>query len=73
MPRYYFEVTDGQRLVDPSGVDCANDQAAQKQAKVIATQIAADIPDQAGVRRVVVIDDEGREIAAIQIETTANQ
>lgn len=45
MPRYYFDLKDGHRLVDPSGVDCPNDEAAQKQAKVIAARIAADVPD----------------------------
>ena len=68
MPRYFFDVKDGHRLIDPSGVDCPNDEAAKKQAEVIARQIAADIPDRANVRRVAVIDDEGREVAAIAIQ-----
>lgn len=67
MPRYYFDVKNGHRLVDPAGIDCASDEEARKQGEAIASQIAADIPTRAGIRRVAVIDEEGREVAAIPV------
>ncbi len=44
MPRYYFDLKDGHRLVDPADVDCNGDDAAKEQAKIIARRIAADAP-----------------------------
>ena len=44
MPRYYFDVKNGHRLVDPAGVDCKGDDAARRQGKAIAEQIAVDVP-----------------------------
>ena len=66
MPRYFFEVQNGHRLVDPSGADCASDEEAIKQARLIAAQIAAAVPSSA-TRRVAVIDDEGREVGSVLI------
>ena len=40
--RYFFDVKNGHRLVDPSGLECRDDQEAIKAAKVIARQIAED-------------------------------
>jgi hypothetical protein len=70
MGHYFFEVQDGQRLPDPSGIDCPSDEAAVKQAKIIAAQIAADVPASAN-RRVAVIDERGREIASLTIGENA--
>jgi hypothetical protein len=66
MARYYFDVKNGHRLVDPAGVDCIGDDAAKRQGKAIARQIAADVP-QSQARHVAVRDDEGREVADIPI------
>jgi hypothetical protein len=66
MAHYFFEVQDGHRLTDPSGIECRTEEEAIKQAKVIAAQIAADVPASAN-RRVAVIDDRGREIASLTI------
>ena len=66
MPRYFFDVKNGHRLVDPAGVDCRSDEAAKEQGKVVAHQIAIDVP-KSEARRVAVVDDEGREIATIPI------
>jgi hypothetical protein len=71
MPRYFFDVKNGHRLIDPAGIDCASDDEAKKQAKAIATQIATDAPASAS-RRVAVVDDEGREIAAISVKDSAS-
>ena len=44
MPRYYFDVKNGHRLIDPSGLDCKDDEDASSKADVIAKQIANDAP-----------------------------
>jgi uncharacterized protein DUF6894 len=40
MPHYYFDIKDGHRLVDPSGSDLANDDAAIAKAKVLAIGVS---------------------------------
>jgi hypothetical protein len=66
MPRYYFDVKNGHRLIDPAGVECATDEEATKQAKLIAATIAGDSPASIK-RRVAVLDDQRREITAIKV------
>jgi Domain of unknown function (DUF6894) len=39
MPRYFFDVTNGNRLIDPTGLDCKDDSEALSTAKIIARQI----------------------------------
>jgi hypothetical protein len=67
MPRYFFDIVDGHQLVDPAGVDCVNDDAAERQAHAIANQIAMDIPARAVNRRVSVLNEDGREIVSIGV------
>jgi hypothetical protein len=43
MPHYYFDIQDGHRLVDPSGLDFKNDAAIAK-AKVVAIGVSLDKP-----------------------------
>jgi hypothetical protein len=38
MPKYYFDLVDGARLVDPFGLDCRDDHDANAKAKIIAKQ-----------------------------------
>jgi hypothetical protein len=66
MPRYYFDVKDGHRLIDPAGIDCANDAEATTRARFIADRIAEEAPASVK-RRVAVLDDQRREIAAINV------
>jgi hypothetical protein len=66
VPRYFFDIENGHRLVDPAGVDCASDSDAQKKGTFIAQQIAADNPSSAP-RRLAVMDDQGKEVAVISI------
>jgi hypothetical protein len=40
MPRYHFELTNGHRLPDPTGLECNSDQDARSKADLIACQIA---------------------------------
>ena len=74
MPRYYFDLTDGERLEDPSGLDCRDDQDANAKAKIIAKQIEEDIPT-APVKRYVEVLNEGRDKVAkvpVKTDTTDN-
>jgi len=65
MPRYHFEIVDGHTLPDPTGVDCADDEAAAKQAKAVADQIAEDLPGNKAKRHVNVTDDNGRKVVSV--------
>jgi hypothetical protein len=40
MPHYFFDIKNGHRLIDPTGLECRDDQEATAQATVIAAQIA---------------------------------
>jgi hypothetical protein len=40
--RYYFDVKNGHRLIDPAGLECGNDQEAIQAGEVIAQQIARE-------------------------------
>jgi hypothetical protein len=66
VPRYFFDVKNGHRLVDPAGVDCASDVEAMRHAEIIAKKIAVDVPKSIA-RRVAVIDNEGREVGTVRI------
>jgi hypothetical protein len=44
MPHYYFDIKDGHKLVDPSGLDFKNDAAAIEKARVIAIGVSLDKP-----------------------------
>ena len=66
MSRYFFDVKNGHRLVDPSGLDCRNDQEAIQNAIVIARQIAADAPPN-GPRHVSVLNSNREEVSKVPI------
>jgi len=55
MTNYFFEVKNGHSLVDPSGLDCADDGDAIDKATIIARQITEDV-GKSSVGKVVVID-----------------
>jgi hypothetical protein len=66
MPRYYFDIRNGHRLIDPAGLDCRDDRAAIQAGKVIAQQIAIDVqPTQA--RRIEILDSDRLSVATIAI------
>jgi hypothetical protein len=69
MSRYHFDVKNGHRLIDPSGLDCRNDQEARNQAVIIARQIAMDAPKSEG-RYVAVLNSDREEVSKVPI--TAN-
>ncbi len=67
MPRYFFDLKDGRRLVDPTGLDCHDDEAALSKARLIAVEAAAGLPDTSSQRYVVVILD-GQEVGRVPVE-----
>jgi hypothetical protein len=69
MPKYYFDLTDGQRLVDPSGLDCRDDRDASAKAKIIAKQIEQDIPAAPVQRHVEVLDEDRAKVTKVPVRT----
>jgi hypothetical protein len=66
MPRYYFDLANGHRLADPSGLDCRDNEEAKAKAEVIARQVAADAPNSGG-RRLTIVNEDGEEITTVPI------
>jgi hypothetical protein len=66
--RYFFDVKNGHRLIDPSGVDCRDDREAIRTGVVIAQQIAADAPP-SQPRHVAVLNDEREEVGQVPINS----
>jgi hypothetical protein len=62
MPHYHFELTNGHRLPDPTGLECNSDQDAKSKADLIARRIADETHSKSKGRYVRVVDDEGTEI-----------
>jgi hypothetical protein len=67
MPRYYFDIANGHRLIDPSGLDCSDDADALAKAKVIAFHISEETPRSEVQRYVSVLDAERSEISNIPV------
>ena len=57
MPQYFFDVTNGHRVIDPAGLKCRDDKGAMAKDNVIADQIASDAPNSSS-RHVAVLDDD---------------
>jgi hypothetical protein len=67
MPMYFFDVKDGHRLIDPTGVECRDDGEAETQAIAIAAQIATDVPASAGIRHVAILNGSREKIGEVPI------
>jgi hypothetical protein len=72
MSRYFFDVKNGHRLVDPSGLDCRNDQEAIRNAIMIARQIARDAPP-SGPRHVSVLNSDREEVSKVPINIKSKE
>jgi hypothetical protein len=68
VPRYFFDVKNGHRLIDPSGVDCRDDREAIKNGIIIAKQIAADAPPTQS-RHVEILNNEREEVGRVPINS----
>lgn len=62
MPRYFFDIKDGHRLVDPKGRECKDDTAAKEMARVLAIGVSLDTPAVDPSRVISVLNDTRQEI-----------
>jgi hypothetical protein len=67
MPRYFFDIKNGHRLIDPTGLDCSGDDEAFANAKMIAIQIAHETSGADGQRHIAIMDGERKEIGKIPV------
>jgi hypothetical protein len=66
MPHYFFDVTNGHRLIDPAGLDCKDDNEALSTAKIIARQIDVAGPSSPW-RKLSIMSSEGHEVGHLVI------
>jgi hypothetical protein len=71
MPNYYFDLVDGSRLVDTSGLDCRDDHDAnaKAKAKIITKHIEAEIPEAPVQRHVEILNEERDKVAKVPVRT----
>ena len=67
MPHYYFDIKDGHGLVDPSGSEFKNDDAAIAKAKVIAIGVSLDKPAVDPKRRIAVLNGSREQIFSVAV------
>jgi hypothetical protein len=67
MPQYFFDVKNGHRLIDPTGIECRDDREAVTQAVAIAAQIATDVPASAGTRHVAILNSAREKIGEVPV------
>lgn len=67
MPRYFFDIKDGHRLIDPSGSVYSSDKDAIAKAKVVAIQVALDTPKKDPTRHISVRDAAKIEIFRVPV------
>jgi hypothetical protein len=63
----FFDIKDGHRLVDPSGSNYQNDDAAIAKARVLAIGVSLDKPAVDPTRRIAVLNADGDEIFAVPV------
>jgi hypothetical protein len=71
--RYFFDIKNGHRLVDPSGLDCSDDDDAIAKAKVIALQISEETSRAEGQRRIAVLDSERQEVSKVPVHPSTSR
>lgn len=68
MPRYFFDVAAGHRLLDKSGFFCDDDTDAIIRAAVLAIGVSLNKPeDDDPERRITIINDQGRQIGHVPV------
>jgi len=67
MPHYYFDIRDGRRLVDPSGMNFKNDDDALAKAEVIAIGVSLDKPAVDPERHIAVLNGSREEIFRVPV------
>jgi hypothetical protein len=67
MPHYYFDIRDGRRLVDPSGMNFKNDDDTLAKAEVIAIGVSLDKPAVDPERHIAVLNGSREEIFRVPV------
>ena len=68
MPLYFFDLKDGVRVVDPGGLNCADDTDAMAKARIIARELErSGHVDLDPNQRIAVIDNDGLQIGTVPI------
>jgi uncharacterized protein DUF6894 len=67
MPHYFFDIKDGHRLVDPSGSNCENDNAAIEEVKVPAVVVSLDRPAVDPARRISDLTADKVDISTVPV------
>jgi len=67
MPHYYFDIKDGHRFVDASGLDLRNDDAAIAKAKVLAIGVSIDKPEVDPKRHIAVLNGSPEQIFSVPL------
>jgi hypothetical protein len=67
MPHYFFDIKDGHRLIDPSGLDCEDDADAIDRARVIAIGVSLDKPEINPERHIAIRNDAGRQVSKVPV------
>lgn len=70
MPRYFFDIKDGHRLVDPSGMNFASDADAIARAKVFAIHVSLDTPKADPERHIAVLNQDGDGVSRVPVYST---
>jgi hypothetical protein len=67
MPHYYFDIKDGHRLVDPSGLNFKTDGDAIARAEAIAIVVSIDKPEVDPKRHIAVLNGSREEIFRVPV------
>jgi hypothetical protein len=67
MSRYFFDVENGHRLIDPAGLDCRDEEEARDQAIHIAHQIAMEAPHTSVGRQIAILNSDRQEIGKVPV------
>ena len=66
MARYFFDIKNGHRLIDPAGLDCRDDKEALRNAAAIAKQVAMDALNNRP-RKISVLDGDRRPVGEVPV------
>lgn len=67
MARYFFDIKNGHRLIDPAGLDCTDDHEAMRSAAAIAKQLATDAPNN-GPRKISVVNSDREPVGEVPVK-----
>jgi hypothetical protein len=67
MPRYYFDIKDGHRFVDPTGLVLDDDQDAFERARILAVGVSIDKPETGPSRHIAVLNEARDEIFRVPV------